>query len=248
MFQQIEKFSVIARLRGLTLMAVLAMLGMALGLIWSGYQQRLSDRQAAVKQAVEMAHARIQLAYAQQQFGRLDVVHAQAQALAALDKLGAEAADHLWISDANRHTIRAASKSALGSAAGISPATSPYVKGFEPWGWVIGTGLYIDDLQSALLTQTALTMGAVFTMAMILWGLLEATAKELKRTAKAAAPLAKPARGPLAYVQGPAQPRPVAAAASVVAGRTAFAESELTEDAGESPAQEAKRLRMAGAI
>ncbi|MGC4061244.1 MAG: cache domain-containing protein [Aquabacterium sp.] len=227
----------IARLRGLTLMSVLAMLGVALGLIWSGYQQRLADRQAAVKQAVEMAHARIQLAYAQQQFGRLDVVHAQKQALAALDKLGLDAADYLWVNDAGRHTLRAAAKSALIPASVAASNMSPYVKGFEPWGWVIGVGLYIDDLQSALLTQTALTMGAVLLMALILWGLLEATARELKASAKAAAVKARPAaRGPLAYAQGEAAP-------AHAMGRAPFDEATSGEDV-----QEVKRLRMAGAI
>ena len=27
-----------------------------------------------------------------------------------------------------------------------------YVQGFEPWGWVIGTGLYVDDIESAFLS------------------------------------------------------------------------------------------------
>jgi methyl-accepting chemotaxis protein len=238
---QIEKFSVIARLRGLTLMSVLAMLGVALGLIWSGYQQRLADRQAAVKQAVEMAHARIQLAYLQQQFGRLDVVHAQKQALAALDKLGVDATDHLWINDASRHTIRAAAKSALSSASGMSP----YVKGFEPWGWVIGVGLYIDDLQSALLTQTALTVGAVLLTALILWGLLEATARELTASAKAATTMpTNAARGPLAYAQG----KPPSPIAMTRAACEEAASDHGGEDAAEMAVQEVKRLRMAGAI
>lgn len=234
MFQQIRKVSVVARLRGLTLMSVLAMLGVALGLIWSGYQQRLADRQAAVKQAVEVAHARIQLAYAQQQFGRLDIVHAQKQALAALDKLSADAADYLWVNDANRHTLRSPGKSALNTATGLTS----YVKGFEPWGWVIGTGLYIDDLQSALLTQTALTLATVLLVAMILWGLLELTAKELKSVVAAkahVAPQAAPARGALA-----------SAHAQALRDEAAWAESG--DESGESPSQEVKRLRMAGAI
>lgn len=245
MLQQLGKFSVIARLRGLTLMSVLAMLGVALGLIWSGYQQRLADRQAAVKQAVEMAHARIQLAYVQQQFGRLDVVHAQKQALAALDKLGLDAADYLWINDASRHTIRAAAKSALIPASVAASSMSPYVKGFEPWGWVIGVGVYIDDLQSALLTQTALTMGAVLSMALILWGLLEATARELKASAKAAAKPQVAARGPSAYAQGKAPAH--MAMTRGACDQTAPSEDGLDE-AGEMAVQEVKRLRMAGAI
>jgi hemerythrin-like metal-binding protein len=35
-----------------------------------------------------------------------------------------------------------------------------YVKLFEPWGWVIGTGLYIDDVEAAFL-RSAISQGAV---------------------------------------------------------------------------------------
>jgi hypothetical protein len=225
MFQPIGKFSVIARLRGLTLLSVVAMLGVALSLIWSGYQQRLVDRQTAVRQAVEVAHARIQLAYAQQQFGKLDMVRAQKQALAALDKLSADAKDYLWINDEHRHTIRPASKLVMGAAA---DATS---------------GMYIEDLQSALMTQAALTLGAVLLVAMFLWGFLELTARELK--AQSSPPSirpAKPALGPQAYMQGTAKKHHTEqhpAASESLAAR---------DDAEEASAQEVKRLRMAGAI
>jgi methyl-accepting chemotaxis protein len=35
-----------------------------------------------------------------------------------------------------------------------------YVKGFEPWGWVVGTGIYIDDV-AAIFTHQALVLGAI---------------------------------------------------------------------------------------
>lgn len=35
-----------------------------------------------------------------------------------------------------------------------------YVKGFEPWGWIIGTGIYVDDVDAAF-RQSALTLGGV---------------------------------------------------------------------------------------
>ena len=31
----------------------------------------------------------------------------------------------------------------------IVPKTS-YVKGFQPWGWIIGTGLYVDDIEAEI--------------------------------------------------------------------------------------------------
>ncbi len=44
----------------------------------------------------------------------------------------------------------------------ISPKKS-YVKGFEPWGWIIGTGMYIDDVHAEISKirskLTAISMG-----------------------------------------------------------------------------------------
>ncbi len=34
-----------------------------------------------------------------------------------------------------------------------------YVKGFEPWGWVIGTGVYVDDIMTAVLHYSAWLLG-----------------------------------------------------------------------------------------
>ncbi|SNY90098.1 methyl-accepting chemotaxis protein [Cohaesibacter sp. ES.047] len=41
-----------------------------------------------------------------------------------------------------------------------------YVKGFAPWGWVVGTGVYMDELQGILWhnTRTALLLGAIVTL------------------------------------------------------------------------------------
>jgi methyl-accepting chemotaxis protein len=35
-----------------------------------------------------------------------------------------------------------------------------YVKGFAPWGWIIGTGIYLDDVD-AVFRQTAMTFALV---------------------------------------------------------------------------------------
>ncbi|RQO62538.1 chemotaxis protein [Paucibacter sp. KBW04] len=34
-----------------------------------------------------------------------------------------------------------------------------YVQGFEPWGWIVGTGIYIDDLRAATLRRVELSAG-----------------------------------------------------------------------------------------
>ncbi|MES2088958.1 MAG: methyl-accepting chemotaxis protein, partial [Pseudomonadota bacterium] len=42
-----------------------------------------------------------------------------------------------------------------------------YVQGFEPWGWVIGSGIYVDDLRNAMLAQLAWD-GAIIGAALLL--------------------------------------------------------------------------------
>ena len=38
-----------------------------------------------------------------------------------------------------------------------------YVKGFEPWGWLVGTGIYLDDVD-AVFRQDAMTLRAGFAL------------------------------------------------------------------------------------
>ena len=45
-----------------------------------------------------------------------------------------------------------------------------FVKGFTPWGWVIGSGLYVDDVNAAVLARAAYMMGG----ALLIGGLLTA--------------------------------------------------------------------------
>ena len=42
-----------------------------------------------------------------------------------------------------------------------------YVQGFAPWGWIIGTGVYLDDVNSAFLSS-ATSLGAVVLLVMLL--------------------------------------------------------------------------------
>ena len=37
-----------------------------------------------------------------------------------------------------------------------------YVEGFQPWGWTVGSGVYVDDVRSAWLTNASMTAAAVF--------------------------------------------------------------------------------------
>ncbi|HEY9104031.1 methyl-accepting chemotaxis protein, partial [Chitinimonas sp.] len=48
-----------------------------------------------------------------------------------------------------------------------------YVKGFEPWGWIVGSGIYVDDVSAAFWRNsvTLLTVVAITLVAMLLVGL-----------------------------------------------------------------------------
>jgi two-component system NtrC family sensor kinase len=59
-----------------------------------------------------------------------------------------------------------------------------YVKGFAPWGWIIGTGIYIDDVQAeiALLIRSVMRIAGVILLLMLL--LLASIIRQSYRTQK----------------------------------------------------------------
>lgn len=201
MFHWFRQISVTARLRGLILMSALAMLSVALGLLWSGYQQRLVDRQSTVRQAIELAHASVQWAYAQQQLGKFNMGIAQRQALLALDKVRYDGGEYFWLNDLNQRVAR-------------HPAR-----------------IQIDDLQTALAMQMAIAVGVVVAVSLLLWSLLEITARDLQPAMQAAS---KPRR---TLTPAPYQPT-----------MPDHADEASASNQVESPAQMVSRLRMAGAI
>lgn len=94
-----------------------------------------------------------------------------------VEKSGAGFVDYLWQwkEDSNK----------------IVPKIS-YVKGFEPWGWVIGTGIYVEDVRaeiSAITRQLTLTclgiMGIVLLLsAYIVWEAVSAKKERLRAMAQ----------------------------------------------------------------
>ena len=52
----------------------------------------------------------------------------------------------------------------------ISPKTS-YIKGFEPWGWIIGTGMYVDDVHAEIAgirtKLTIISMGILLAVSLL---------------------------------------------------------------------------------
>jgi len=207
MFHWFRQISVTARLRGLILMSALAMLSVAIGLLWTGYQQRLMDRQSTVRQAIELAHASVQWAYAQQQLGKFNMGITHKQALMALDKVRYDGGEYFWLNELNQRVAR-------------QPARSP-----------------IDDLQTALAIQLAITVSVVVAVTLLLWSLLEITARDL----------------PPADARHPASPKPVAQSPTFKQASAQMTLPETTDEVSasnqaETPTQMVSRLRMAGAI
>jgi len=207
-----------ARLQGLALLAAIAVLTVAIALLWANYQQQMRDREAAVRQTVEVAHAVIAWSHAQQNRGALTREQAQAQALSALDQLRYGHSEYFWVNDMAPRMVHHPIKPEL-DGKDLSTFKDPkgvplfqrfvdtvraqgegfvayqwpkpgmkdpqdkvsFVKGFAPWGWVVGSGLYIDDLQQAFHAQLLQTALLVLAIATGLWALMAWTARELTR-------------------------------------------------------------------
>lgn len=56
-----------------------------------------------------------------------------------------------------------------------------YVKGFAPWGWVVGSGLYVDDLQAAFRDEAIAVLTGVLVLTLLIWALGETTARDIGR-------------------------------------------------------------------
>jgi methyl-accepting chemotaxis protein len=57
-----------------------------------------------------------------------------------------------------------------------------YVKLYQPWGWVVGSGVYLDDVEAAISTETKRLGGATAFIALILCGAGMLVARPVKRT------------------------------------------------------------------
>tara|TARA_R110001583_G_scaffold10889_10_gene49899 strand:+ start:3068 stop:4705 length:1638 start_codon:yes stop_codon:yes gene_type:complete len=70
-----------------------------------------------------------------------------------------------------------------------------YVKGFTPWGWVIGTGIYIDDIKSAMwsvVNRLLITVAIVTLLIIILsFFIARSVITPIKKTTQALADLAQ---------------------------------------------------------
>lgn len=73
-------------------------------------------------------------------------------------------------------------------------AKTSYVKLFEPWGWVIGSGVYVDDVQAEfkaqLIKATAIGLGIALIMALLVILIARSIVRPLQETVNAMANIA----------------------------------------------------------
>jgi len=70
-----------------------------------------------------------------------------------------------------------------------------YVKGFEPWGWVIGSGIYVDDVEAQFRQEAraygfALLLGGALSL-LLGWGLTRSITRPMSHAVKVAAAIAE---------------------------------------------------------
>ncbi len=158
----------------------------------------LADRQASVRQHVEVAHGVLAWAHARETAGELSREQAQALAREAVRGLRYGGDDYFWINDMAPRVVLHPVKPALEGqdVAGMKDPNGKalfvefvatvrrdgqgfvayqwpragsdrpvdkvsYVKGFAPWGWVIGSGLWVDDLRAEAHARLAWVAGVV---------------------------------------------------------------------------------------
>jgi methyl-accepting chemotaxis protein len=168
-------------------------------LLINGKSQMMEDRQAKVRNLVEVAHATLAHYEQQAREGQMSVEEAKKSAAAAVRTMRYDQIEYFWINDLNDTMVMHPIKPELegkkldqikdkngkflfvefnrvvkaqgagfvdylwpkpGAEEGV-PKIS-FVKGFAPWGWVIGSGIYVDDIDAKFRADA---------IKLLLWGL-----------------------------------------------------------------------------
>ena len=194
----------LALIIGLSLAGMIVMAPIALSTMRA---QMLADREAKIRQMIDVGYGILANAQRLESEGKLTREQAQAAAMAEIKSLRYDRVEYFWLNDMVPKMIMHPIKPELDGkelSAMMDPAGNhlfagfvdvvktqgagfysylwpkpgfdkpvpkiSYVKGFAPWGWVIGTGIYLDDVD-AVFWQTAQTFalicGAVFILVLV---------------------------------------------------------------------------------
>ena len=183
----LTSMSIARRLTWLIASAMLGLVVLASVFLWSERALILEERQAAVRQTVEIAQGVLAHFQSLETQGKLPPDEAKRQAIEMLRKQRYSGTEYFWINDMHPNIVLHPIKPELegkdvsnlksptgqfifvdfvkqvktggdGFVAYVWPkpgSTEPvpkisYVKGFEPWGWVVGSGVYVENVDAAV--------------------------------------------------------------------------------------------------
>ena len=187
------------KLAAMTIGTIAALIVLFAFLLINGKSQMLGDRQAKVRNLVEVAHATVAHYEKAAREGKMSVEDAQKAAAAAVRDMRYDKSEYFWINDLTdlmvMHPIKPElegkklnqlkdsngkllfvefNETVKAKGAGFvdyvwpkpgSESSVPkisFVMGFQPWGWVIGSGIYIDDVEAKFRSNA---------IELLLWGL-----------------------------------------------------------------------------
>jgi methyl-accepting chemotaxis protein len=212
---KLNSMSIAKRLGVLVASALLGISVMAIVFLVSERKLVMEERQASVRQTVEIAYDLVAHFHDQVSKGKLSESEGKQRALEATKALRYSGSEYFWINDMHprmvMHPIRPELdskdltenkdptgkqlfvefvKTVKDNGAGFvfylwpKPGSDKpvqkvsYVKGFAPWGWVIGSGVYVDNVD-AVVTARAIGLG-IGTL--LLGGLLLASGLLISRS------------------------------------------------------------------
>lgn len=194
-----QGMSLRSKLLAMTVMTVAALAVLFTVLLINGKSQMLEDRQAKVRNLVEVAHGTLVFFEKEAREGRMTTEEAKKAAAASIRLMRYDKVEYFWINDLTDTMIMHPIKPDMdgkkldqlkdkngklfftemsrivksqgsgfvdylwpkpGSEEGV-PKIS-FVMGFEPWGWLIGSGIYIDDIDTKFRSDA---------IKLLLWGL-----------------------------------------------------------------------------
>jgi len=186
----LNSLSIAKRLGLLIGSALIGIVVLAAVFLFSERKLILAEREASVRQTVEVAHGIVAHFHAQFAKGQLSEEEAKQRAMATLRALRYSGSEYFWINDMHPRMVMHSVKPDLdgkdlsknedptgkklfvefvntvkAQGAGLVTYMWPkpgsdkpvqkfsYVKGFEPWGWVIGSGVYVDTVNATVLER-----------------------------------------------------------------------------------------------
>ena len=187
---QLNKLTVARRLGLLIASAIAGLILLLAYVIVSEQRMLMSERQASVRQNVEIAHGLLVHFHDQAVKGRMSEDEARQRALEAIKALRYNGSEYFWINDMQPRMVMHPIKPELegkdlgenkdptgkrlfvamvdvvkaGGEGDVSymwpkPGSDQpvqkvsYVKGFAPWGWIVGSGVYVDTVNTAVLSR-----------------------------------------------------------------------------------------------